>query len=143
LVAVACETLAAARKERSQPEKILAEALPPNWGPLVRRLFDAIRNGLAHGFDTKHIVVDAIRHQVYMQCEGTVSVEIIHSAGGILLCIRPRILAELICVKIDELKKLLRRDAAARKIWFDKVHRHKREAQLETKEEKTAWKSLI
>lgn len=141
LVAVACEMLAAAGKDRTHPEKVLAEVLPAQWGPLAKRLFDAIRNGLAHGFDTKHIVVDGVSHQIYMQWHGTVPVEVVRSGGDIRLYIRPRVLADLICAKIDNLKELLRREAA-RKIWLENVHLHEREMMLDSKE-KAAWNALI
>jgi hypothetical protein len=51
LVAIACEMLAAARGDREHPELILAEVIAPQWRPLAKKLFEAIRNGLAHGFD--------------------------------------------------------------------------------------------
>jgi hypothetical protein len=142
LVAVACEMLAAARGDRKQPENALTEILSSQWRPLAKRLFDAFRNGLAHGFDTKHIVVNGASHQIYMQWQGTLPVEIVHSSGGIQLCIRPRVLADLICAKIDELEDLLRSDATARKRWFNEVHLHKREIKLDAKG-KAAWKALI
>jgi hypothetical protein len=142
LVGCACEMLAAARGDRKHPEKILAEVADPQWQPLAGALFEAIRNGLAHGFDTKHIIVDDVPHQIYMQWPERFPFRLFRTSDKAELIIGPRPLAALICQKIDELEDLLKRDARARAIWYHKAHRHKREIRLGAAE-LAAWKKLV
>jgi hypothetical protein len=141
LIGIACEMLAAARGMRGQPASILQEVIPP-WKPLAKALFDAVRNGLAHGFDTKHIMVGGVAHQIYMQWQGTTPLELIRTGGRVQFYLRPRVLADLICSKIDELLEQLKTDSEARHRWLDKCHRYKREIDLDPKAA-SAWKDLL
>jgi hypothetical protein len=62
LIGVACEALEDAG---AYPNKktVFAELLPDDdWRQLKDVLFDALRNGLAHNFDMKHIHVDGETH---------------------------------------------------------------------------------
>src|ERR1041384_6700981 len=68
LIAVGCEALAAcgAGKQR-KGEAVFAELLPAgDWQELSGPIYNALRNGLAHGFDTKHLSIDGKGHQIYL-----------------------------------------------------------------------------
>src|ERR1019366_8857841 len=65
LVACGCEVLAVGRGDRKRPHDVFAELLPANdWKALAKPLYEALRNGLAHKFDTKHLHVDGQRIQI-------------------------------------------------------------------------------
>jgi hypothetical protein len=56
LIACACETLARFRDEKATGEQFFTEKmLPDEWKPVGSSLFDAIRNGIAHCYETKPI----------------------------------------------------------------------------------------
>jgi hypothetical protein len=134
--------LAAARGDRKHPEKVLAEVLDPQWKPLADALYTALRDGLAHGFDTKHIVVDDVSHQIYMQWAEPSPFRLYRMAGVSRLFVGTRSLAELICKKIDELETRLECEPKLRQVWYEKAHRHQRERKLNRHEEK-AWNELV
>jgi hypothetical protein len=142
LVGCACEMLAAARGERQHPEKVLAAVLEPEWKPLAGALFTALRQGLAHGFDTKHLVVDGVSHQIYMNWSHPLPFTLFRRGSTVELYIGTRSLAELICKKIDDLELLLERDADARALWYEKAHKHQRDLPLKPIEV-TAWKRIV
>lgn len=142
LVGCACEMLAAARGDRKHPEKILAEVLDPQWKPLADALFTALRHGLAHSFDTKHILVDGVSHQIYMDWHEPRPFRLHQTAGNVQLFLGTRPLAELICKKIDELEIRLQGDPYARAMWYEKAHRYERDRKLNHHEEE-AWKKLL
>jgi hypothetical protein len=74
LVCCSCEMLAAAMGNPHYAANEFKDLLPPGeWQQLSERLFTALRNGLAHGFDTKHLVVDGVSVQIYYQWEPTVA----------------------------------------------------------------------
>jgi hypothetical protein len=56
LIACACETLSRYTYGRQNGVRLFSEKmLPKEWRPVAPSLFDAIRNGIAHNFQTKHI----------------------------------------------------------------------------------------
>src|SRR5688500_13696948 len=58
LVACGCEVLAEGWGGR-RPHDVFAELLPDtDWKALAKPLYEALRNGLTHKFDTKHLHVD-------------------------------------------------------------------------------------
>jgi hypothetical protein len=142
LVGCACEMLAAARGDRKHPERNLAEVLDPQWKPLANALFRGLRHGLAHGFDTKHLVVEGVSHQIYMGWSEAVPFRLQRTSAGAELVLDTRPLAELICKKIDELEDLLKRDSDARSLWYEKAHRHERDLPL-NRPEVEAWKKIV
>ena len=66
LIACACEALAWFRYgEKYIGDKFLAEMmLPSQWQPVAKSLYDALRDGLAHAFETKTIVVRQHRFEI-------------------------------------------------------------------------------
>jgi hypothetical protein len=142
LAGCACEMLASARGDRQHPEKVLEEVLDDEWKPLAGCLFGALRNGLAHSFDTKHVVIDGQAHQIFMQWYSNRSFWLGRSDGSIGIFMSARVLAEALCAKIDELEQALQLDAHARELWHNKAHRYQRDAPL-NRHEKLAWDKLV
>ena len=114
LVGVACEALEDAR---AYPNKIKAfeELLPDTeWKKLARPLFDAIRHGLAHKFDTKHIHVNGKVIQIYLSWSMPEVICIKRTSGqedGLFLGTRQ--LGAGIYRKIQEYRTKLQNDADA------------------------------
>lgn len=123
LVGCGCEVLADCRAgTKRRGEVVFAELLPDGeLQVLAHRLYSALRDGLAHGFDTKHIAVDGQEHQVYLDSRGPQSIEIVHNSRGVGLRIGIRSLAEALCAKITDLENLLREDEEAREL-FQRAH---------------------
>lgn len=96
-------------------ERIFAELLPasPEAQVLAARLYSALRDGLAHGFDTKHLWVDGKEHQIYLAALGRQDVTIVRNERGIGLRIGIGALANALCVKITAFEVLLEHDEDA------------------------------
>ncbi len=112
LVGVGCEFLAEGEGNK-KPHEVFAELLPnDDWKTLAKPLFEAVRNGLAHKFDTKHLHVDGQRIQIYFSWDRE---EVVDTSPGTRLFIGTRPLGLLLCKKIEEFRQKLQGDAIARK----------------------------
>jgi hypothetical protein len=111
LIGVACEALEDAG---AYPDKktVLADLLPDDdWRRL--KLFDALRNGLAHNFDTKHVYVDDRQIQIYMVWSLPTPIAIGMRNGEEVLEIGTCVLGSGICSKINDFRAKLQNDSAA------------------------------
>ena len=91
---------------------MFAELLPATkeLQTLADRIYSALRDGLAHGFDTKHLRVDGTEHQIYLASLGSQEIAIQESDRGIGLQIGIGVLAEGLCAKITDFEKQLMQD---------------------------------
>ena len=106
LIGCGCEMLAALDHRNRQGEKVFADLLPSGeWQILADRLYGALRDGLAHGFDTKHLLVDGTEHQIYLSVRGPQEIKIRKYNRGIGLYIGIRSLAEALCARITDLDR--------------------------------------
>ena len=66
LIGCGCEMLAACSGDKNRlGEKVFAELMPVNeWQVLAKLIYGALRDGLVHGFDTKHLRVNGQDHQI-------------------------------------------------------------------------------
>ena len=64
IIACAHETLAQLHLRGSRKYATFAETLPTAWRAVAPSLFDALRNGIAHGYATKTIVVAGSRVEI-------------------------------------------------------------------------------
>jgi hypothetical protein len=141
LVGCGCEMLAAYRDpRRRRGETVFAELLPSGeWQELANRLYSALRDGLAHGFDTKHIAVDSKEHQI---CINSTEPELFvfrNSDRGIILSINIKSLATALCNTITEFENVLRSDFDARGRFME-ARQHP--ATL-SRPEAAAWRKLV
>lgn len=131
LVGVACEALEDAG---AYPDKILvlSELLPDSdWRKLTRVLFEALRHGLAHNFDTKHINIDGKLVQIYMAWDLPHPIEIKMQGDEEQIRIGTRVLGIGICKKIEEFRAKLRNDADARERFRSSLNRSSREVKCD------------
>jgi hypothetical protein len=142
LVACACEVMATAAVKGMQPKDVFAGLLPDgDWKALAKPLYEALRNGLAHKFDTKHLQVDGKSVQIYFRWTGEHIVEIVSVSSRIGLFIGTRPLGRLLCKKIDEFRDGLQADAAARER-FRQAYRCQNTTKCSTVET-AAWRRLV
>jgi hypothetical protein len=142
LIGCGCEMLAAcAGDKKRRGEKVFAELLPATkeLQVLADRLYSALRDGLAHGFDTKHIRVAGTEHQVYLASLGPQEIAIQKNSRGIGLRIGIGALAEGLCAKITDLEKQLVQDEDLRQRFMDA---RQRTADLNA-DEVAAWRALV
>jgi hypothetical protein len=141
LIGCGCEMLAACAGDKKRlGEKVFAELLPSgDWQLLAERLYTALRDGLAHGFDTKHLVVDGREHQIFLSSRGRGGLGFGRDSQGIGLHIGLRVIAEGLCAKIDEFEALLAHDGEARRRF---VAARQRTAVLKSAEA-DAWRRLV
>ncbi len=142
LVGCGCEMLAAARGDNKRHgEKVFAELLPPgDWLFLAGRLYTALRDGLAHGFDTKHLDVDNERVQLYLSWHHPEVIAIQRAEGGLGCWIGVQHLATALCAEIDNFEGVLTQNEKARKM-FREASEYQRVTAL-SKKEAAAWRKL-
>jgi hypothetical protein len=142
LVAIGCEVLAKGRGDGRRPRDVFAQLLPDDdWKALAKPLYEALRNGLAHKFDTKHLHVDGQIIQIYFFWTHKQIVDIGPANGGTGLFIGTRPLGALLCTKIEEFRQKLQTDAAAREL-FRRAYKSQNMTGCSTTET-AAWKRLL
>lgn len=122
-------------------ERVFAELLPDtkDLQALAVRLYSALRDGLAHGFDTKHLRVDGTEHQIYLTSLGPQGIAVVRNKRGIGLQIGIGALAERLCTKITEFEDQLTHDEDARRRFMEA---RQPKADLNASEE-AAWRALV
>jgi hypothetical protein len=115
LVGVACEALEDAGAYANKIT-VLGDLLPDaDWKKLAKPLFDALRHGLAHKFDTKHIHVNGNVVQIYLSWTLPKTICIEQVNGKDALRISTCRLGNGVCEKIRDFRTKLQNDADARK----------------------------
>ena len=143
LIGCGCEMLAAAEGDirGRRGERAFAELLPPgDWRLLADRLYSALRDGLAHGFDTKHIDIDGKPVQIYISSHYQETMAIVRMGTSVGLAVGIKPLAVAFCDKIDQFEELLKRDEAARRV-FKTAIEYQRTLLLNTNE-RAVWDRL-
>ena len=142
LIGCGCEMLDACRGEKKRRgERVFAELLPSTkeLQALADRLYSALRDGLAHGFDTKHLRIDGIEHQIYLSSLGAQEFTIVKNERGIGLRIGIGALADALCAKITEFESRLEFDEDARQGFMDARQRSADLSSIEA----AAWRALV
>jgi hypothetical protein len=141
LVGCGCEMLASYRNPRRRNgEIVFAELLPTGeWQALAVRLYGALRDGLAHGFDTKHISVNSKEHQICINSSEPELFTFRNSDRGIILSINIKSIATAVCNKITEFENVLKQEAGARERFMKASQPPAILSQAET----TAWRNLV
>ncbi len=122
-VGVACEALEDAGAYADKTS-VLEEMLPDaDWKKLKRPLFDAIRHGLAHNFDTKHIYVDGNVIQIHFFWDQPEMIRIQQANGKDRLYIGTCSLGDAVCRKILDFKIKLQNDPDARQRFSNSLNR--------------------
>ncbi len=143
LVGCGCEILATVRAgKKTKGYRVFKELVPTGeWRVLAGQLYNALRNGLAHGFDTKRLIVGGLKVQIHMSWPQKEPFHLRPGGQKIALMLGPRPLAEALCLRIDEFEQLLRKDEGAR-IRFQSGCNCERTTEFKPHEE-VAWKTLV
>jgi len=113
LIGVACEALEDAGFYANK-KTVLADLLPDDdWKQLAGVLYEALRNGLAHNFDTKHIHINGQVVQIYLVWSMSRAIAIEERNGAEALSLGTCVLGMGICEKINEFRAKLQRDPLA------------------------------
>ena len=142
LIGCGCEMLAAAEGDTKNRlgETVFAELLPAgDVQALATRLYSALRDGLAHGFDTKHIEVEGVEHQIHLTSVGQQDIRLQSTDRGVGLYIGVQRLAEALCAKITDFETKLRTDEGVRQRF---MQARQPTTRLNTGE-KAAWNRLL
>jgi hypothetical protein len=142
LIGCGCEMLAACAGDRNRRgERVFAQLLPDtkDLQALASRLYSALRDGLAHGFDTKHLRVDGAEHQIYLTSLGPQGVTVVRNERGIGLQVGIAALAKRLCAKITEFEDQSAHDEDARRRFMEARQRN---ADLNASEA-AAWRALV
>jgi len=139
LIGCACEALAAS--DGRHHHDVFADLLDGEWRSLAKPLFNALRNGLAHSFDTKHLHVEGEAIQIHISWTLTEMfvIEKCDGAPRLVLGIQP--LANRLCKKVNEFKAMLQNHAPARQR-FRQACQKERIAQFSLSEA-DVWKRLV
>lgn len=113
LIGVACEALEDAGFYANK-KTVLADLLPDDdWKQLTGVLYEALRNGLAHNFDTKHIHVNGQEVQIYLVWSMPKAICVEPRNGKEALSIGTCVLGRGICDKINEFRATLESNPTA------------------------------
>ena len=142
LIGCGCEMLAAsAGDNKRRGETVLADMLPGDWHLLAKRLYTAIRDGIAHGFDTKQPEAEGKRYQIYVSWHNSEPIKIEKVTKGLGLFVGMKPLSAALIAKIDAYEKVLRNDEEARKK-FKKAYDYQRIAPFNANDT-AAWRRLV
>lgn len=145
LIGCGCEMLAATLGDRKRRgERVFAELLPPgDWRLLADSIYTALRDGLAHGFDTKHLDVGGTLIQIQVSWSNANACEIIQTPKGPWLRIGVSPIATALIAKINEYEKLLQAPANEEaRVLFKKSCDQQRTKPL-NQHERAAWTRLM
>lgn len=143
LVGCGCEMLAAIGGDKKRRgEKVFAELLPAgDWRLLATRLYTALRDGLAHGFDTKHLDVDRLTVHLFISWSQRTAIALHPMDSGYGVHIGAQPMVDALCREIDKLETLLQQDEVVRHR-FKTAAEYQRTAPL-NQNETAAWRRLV
>jgi hypothetical protein len=140
LIACACETLARFRYGKSNGAQFFAkEMLTEEWRPVAPSLFDAMRNGIAHCYETKPIRIDDKLIDIGISWREHPHLQFSRDKNVLYLNIQT--MAEQILKLLQEYESSLKADQKLR-LQFSKVMRTNWTKKTKGDELKT-WKKLI
>ncbi len=133
---------AAAGDKKRRGERVLAEMLPAgDWRLLADPLNTALRDGLAHGFDTKKLGVGGQHIQIYVSWNQPEMVTIRRVPSGLGVYVGMEPLSQALIAKIDSYESLLKADEEARRK-FRTAYDYQRVAPFNASES-SAWDRLV
>lgn len=115
LIGCACDVIAQRRGGRVRDFEVFAELLPDtsDWRTLAKPLFEAVRHGLAHGFDTKEIRFNGGIMTVTISWRRREHLSIDRTREKPSLVLNVQSLATALNEKIDSLREQLIDDSSA------------------------------
>jgi hypothetical protein len=139
IIACAHETLARLHSPQVPDYATFGEALPSSWKLVARSLYDALRNGIVHGYATKALIVNGQRLELSISWREHRHLSF-DAVGGILYLNVQQMAADL-HEAFTRYENVLRADAAARES-FQRKRRKAREVHPQG-DQKAAWLDVL
>lgn len=138
VIACGFEALADVRDgHRNAGQRPFAETLPAAWRPVAPSLFDALRNGIIHGYETQRIVVAGCTVELAIAWRD--GEHLTWSAGQLVLNVRD--LAEGLRERFEAYEERLNRDVQLRELFLRRRRRNRERAA--TGADAEAWRVLL
>ncbi|MGA2325080.1 MAG: hypothetical protein ABSH05_02220 [Bryobacteraceae bacterium] len=141
LIACACDVIA---KRRGVAEAdVFKNLLPPGrpYEVIGKTLYEALRNGLVHGYDTKEIVFDGTSIGLIVAWKETPHLSVVPHCGKQCLVLNVQALSDRLSAEIDKFRQELKQCPGARDKFFTSCQPDQREEVYGT--EASEWRSLM
>ena len=140
MIACACETIAWFRYGTNKGERIFADKLlPPTWQPVASSLYDAMRNGIAHRYETKTLCIGDKPLEIGISWKKKPHLRFSRNRKVVFLNIQT--LAQLVFEMLDAYEQDLKAEASLRERFYQsmkgKWEQKPKGAELE------AWKRIL
>lgn len=139
MIACTCDTIAWFRCGTNRGDSILAELLSPEWRPVASSLYDAMRNGIAHRYETKTLRIGDKRVEIGISWKKKPHLRFSRNRKVVFLNIQT--LAQQVFDMLDAYEQELKTDASLR----ERFH-HSLKGKWEKKTqgvELEAWKTIL
>lgn len=145
LIACACETVGWFKYGNNQrgAQVLAEELLPPEFRPVAPSLYDAMRNGIAHRYETKTLCIGDKRLDVGISWRKKPHLCVSRRQGIIFLNVQS--LAKQVYRMFSKYKRELQSDATLREKFYDSMNRkwEKKFDERREKQELDAWVRLL
>jgi len=140
MIACACETIAWFRYGTNKGDSIFAEKfLSPAWRPVASNLYDAMRNGIAHRYETKTLCIGDKRLEIGISWKK--KPHLCFSRNRKVVFLNIQTLAQQVFHMLDAYEQELKTDASLRERFYQSM-KGKWE-QKTTVGELEAWKTIL
>lgn len=143
LIATACEALGTLRygKKDGGADFFRGYLVPARWHPVVKSIYDALRNGLAHSFSTK-VILKVSDRPIELGISWSKEIHFEYDSSRATLFLNVQQLSKDLHQAFERYESELREDAKLRDryvVW----RKRQRVYEVNNENEKGAWKALI
>ncbi len=124
LITCACDAISYLKYgQRSRGDLVFAEILPDLWKPVAKTLYDAIRNGIVHIYETKTIILGSRRLDLGISWRAKPHLHL--SATGAHIYVNVRQLSQDLKAAIGQFEADLKADARLRETFYKRMRRER------------------
>lgn len=124
LITCACDAISFLKYgQRNRGDLIFAEILPDLWKPVAKTLYDAIRDGIVHVYETKTIIIDSRRLNVVISWRAKPHLHV--SATGADVYMNIRQLSQDLKAAVAQFETDLKCKAKLRDIFYKSMRRER------------------
>lgn len=143
VIACACETLAKYRYGTREGARAFAKLLPPGpYQQAAKTLYNALRNGLVHGYDAQDVQVNGGRIGLGIAWRETPHLSVMQRDGRPCLVLNVHVLCSQLLAQIDDFRRELEARAEARDLFLNQWKRDRVE-RVGSEVEREAWQTLL
>lgn len=141
LIACACEVIA--KRRGAAGADVFKNLLPPGrpYELISKTLYEALRNGLVHGYDTKEIVFDGTSIGLMIAWKETRHLSVVPHGGKQCLVLNVQALSDRLSSEIDKFREELKQSPEARDKFFTTCRRDERKEVHDV--EAIEWRSMM